>query len=81
MRATWEKLGTKPVVMGLGDIYMALSRGQIDGQENGMDAIIGYKWYEVTKYYSPLGQTYEVSVLLHEREDLADADVRRRRTS
>ena len=61
MRATWEKLGTKPVIMGLGDIYMALSRGQIEGQENGMDAIIGYKWYEVTKYYSPLNQTYEVS--------------------
>jgi tripartite ATP-independent transporter DctP family solute receptor len=61
MRATWEKLSTKPVIMGLGDIYMALSRGQIEGQENGMDAIIAYKWYEVTKYYSPLDQTYEVS--------------------
>jgi TRAP-type transport system periplasmic protein len=61
MRATWEKLGTKPVVMGLGDIYMALSRGQIDGQENGIDAIVGYKWYEVTKFYSPLGQTFEVA--------------------
>ena len=61
MRATWEKLGTKPVIMGLGDIYMALSRGQIEGQENGMDAIIAYKWYEVTKHYSPLDQTYEVS--------------------
>jgi TRAP-type C4-dicarboxylate transport system substrate-binding protein len=47
--------------MGLGDIYMALSRGQVEGQENGMDAIIGYKWYEVTKYYSPLDQTFEVS--------------------
>jgi TRAP-type transport system periplasmic protein len=61
MRATWEKLGTKPVIMGLGDIYMALSRGQIEGQENGMDAIIAYKWYEVTKHYSQLDQTFEVS--------------------
>ena len=61
MRATWEKLGTKPVIMGLGDIYMALSRGQVEGQENGIDAVIGYKWYEVTKYYSPLEQTFEVA--------------------
>jgi TRAP-type transport system periplasmic protein len=61
MRATWEKLGAKPVVMGLGDIYLALSRGQVEGQENGMDAIVGYKWYEVTKYYSPLDQTFEVA--------------------
>jgi tripartite ATP-independent transporter DctP family solute receptor len=61
MRATWERLGAKPVIMGLGDIYMALSRGQIEGQENGIDAVIGYKWYEVTKYYSPLEQTFEVA--------------------
>ena len=61
IRATWETLGAKPVVMGLSDIYMGLSRGQLDGQENGFDAIIGFKWYEVTKNYSPLNQVYEVS--------------------
>ena len=61
IRATWDTLGAKPVVMGLSDIYMGLSRGQIDGQENGFDAIIGFKWYEVTKFYSPLNQVWEVS--------------------
>jgi tripartite ATP-independent transporter DctP family solute receptor len=61
IRATWETLGAKPVVMGLGDIYMGISRGQIDGQENGFDATIGYKWYEVTKYYSSTDQVYEVA--------------------
>lgn len=61
IRATWEKLGAKPVVLGLSDIYMGISRGQIDGQENGFDAMIGFKWYEVTKFYSPTDQVYEVS--------------------
>jgi tripartite ATP-independent transporter DctP family solute receptor len=61
IRATWEKLGAKPVVLGLGDIYMGISRGQIDGQENGFDATIGYKWYEVAKYYSSTDQVYEVA--------------------
>jgi tripartite ATP-independent transporter DctP family solute receptor len=61
IRGTWETLGAKPVVMGLSDIYMGISRGQLDGQENGFDAIIGFKWYEVTKHYSPLNQVYEVS--------------------
>jgi tripartite ATP-independent transporter DctP family solute receptor len=61
MRATWDKLGAKPVVMGLGDIYMGMSRGNIDGQENGFDAVIGYKWYEVAKYYSPTDHVFEVA--------------------
>jgi tripartite ATP-independent transporter DctP family solute receptor len=61
IRATWEKLGAKPVVLGLSDIYMGLSRGNIDGQENGFDALIGFKWYEVTKYYSSTDQVYEVA--------------------
>ena len=52
LRATFDKLGAKPVVMGVGDTYMALSRGQVDGQENGIDALVTYKWYEVTRYLS-----------------------------
>jgi TRAP-type C4-dicarboxylate transport system substrate-binding protein len=31
------------------------------GQENGFDATIGYKWYEVAKYYSSTDQVYEVA--------------------
>jgi tripartite ATP-independent transporter DctP family solute receptor len=61
LRATFDKLGAKPVVMGLGDTYMALSRGQVDGQENGIDALVTYKWYEVTKYVSATDHVYEVA--------------------
>lgn len=61
MRATWEKLGSKPVIMGMSDIYMSINRGQIDGQENGLDAIIGFKWYEVAKYYSNTDHVFETA--------------------
>lgn len=61
MRATWEKLGAKPVIMGMGDIYMSITRGQVDGQENGLDAIIGFKWYEVAKYYSNTDHVFDTA--------------------
>lgn len=61
MRATWEKIGTKPVIMGMSDIYMSISRGQVDGQENGLDAIIGFKWYEVAKYYSNTDHVFDTA--------------------
>ncbi len=61
MRATWEKLGTKPVILGMSDIYLSISRGQVDGQENGLDAIIGFKWYEVAKYYSNTDHVFDTA--------------------
>ena len=61
MRATWAELGTKPVIMGMGDIYMSMSRGQIEGQENGLDAIIGFKWYEVAKFYSNTDHVFDTA--------------------
>lgn len=59
IRAAFEKLGAKPVVLGLGDTYNAIERGQVDGHENGIDAAVGYKWYEVAKYFTPTDHIYE----------------------
>jgi tripartite ATP-independent transporter DctP family solute receptor len=61
LRAAFERLGAKPVVMGLSDTYMAISRGQVDGQENGVDAMVAYKWYEVAKHLSTTEHVYEVA--------------------
>jgi tripartite ATP-independent transporter DctP family solute receptor len=61
LRAAFERLGAKPVVMGLADTYMAISRGQVDGQENGVDAMIAYKWYEVAKHLTATEHVYEVA--------------------
>jgi TRAP-type C4-dicarboxylate transport system substrate-binding protein len=47
--------------MGLSGVYMALSRGNVDGQENGFDLAISFKWYEVAKYWSATDHVFEVA--------------------
>lgn len=54
-------LGAQPVATGLGDIYQAISRGQVDGQDNGIDATVSFKWYEVAKHWSVTDHVYESS--------------------
>ena len=60
-RAAFEPLGVKVVPMGLSDIYLAMSRGQIDGQDNGFDLALTFKWQEVAKYWSATGHVYELA--------------------
>ena len=60
-RAAFEPLGVKVVPMGLSDIYLAMSRGQIDGQDNGFDLSLTFKWHEVAKYWSATGHVYELA--------------------
>lgn len=55
------QLGGQPVATGLGDIYQAISRGQVDGQDNGIDATVAFKWYEVAKHWSVTDHVYESS--------------------
>ena len=61
LRASMEAAGAKPVPMGLSDVYMALSRGTVDGQENGFDAAIQFKWHEVAKFWSATDHVFEVA--------------------
>jgi hypothetical protein len=46
---------------------MGISRGQIDGQENGFDATIGYKWYGLPNTTRPPIRCTK-SRLLHQRK-------------
>lgn len=61
LRTAFELSGAKPVPMGLSDVYMALSRGNVDGQENGFDLAISFKWFEVAKFWSATDHVFEVA--------------------
>lgn len=60
-RAAFESLGVKVVPMGLSDIYMSLDRGQVDGQDNGFDLSLSFKWHEVAKYWSATDHCFELA--------------------
>jgi tripartite ATP-independent transporter DctP family solute receptor len=46
----WKSLGTQPVVVAFPEVYMALKTGVADAQENPMESIWAYKFYEAQKY-------------------------------
>jgi tripartite ATP-independent transporter DctP family solute receptor len=60
-RAAFESVGVKPVPMGLADVYQALARGQIDGQDNGFDLSLSFKWHEVAKFWSATDHCFELA--------------------
>jgi tripartite ATP-independent transporter DctP family solute receptor len=45
-----KALGANPVPISKGELYMALSQGTVDGQENPLSNIYENKYYEVQKY-------------------------------
>ena len=46
----WESLGALPVVVAFPEVYMALKTGVAEAQENPMESIWAYKFYEAQKY-------------------------------
>lgn len=60
LKATFEKLGTQITPMGMLDIYNALSRGAIDGQDNGFDLSIPARFHEVAKHWSATDHAIEL---------------------
>lgn len=57
----FEGLGVKVVPMGLSEVYLALSRSQVDGQDNGFDLSLSFKWHEVAKYWSATDHCFELA--------------------
>jgi len=47
---TLEAMGASPTAIAFSELYMALSSGVIDGQENPPSTIYAYKFYEVQDY-------------------------------
>lgn len=60
-RDTFESLGVKVVPLGLNEVYMALSRGQVDGQDNGFDLTLTFRFHEVSKYWTATDHVYDVA--------------------
>ena len=60
-RAMLERVGVKVVPLGINEINMALSRNQVEGQNNGFDLTLTFKWQEVSKYWSATDHVHDVS--------------------
>jgi TRAP-type transport system periplasmic protein len=60
-RAMFAKLGAKAVPTGLSDVYLALSKGQVEGQDNGFDISLPFKWHEVAKFWSAIDHSFETN--------------------
>ncbi len=54
----FEMLGASPVTMNIGEVYLALDQGVIDGQENPLSNVLYYSWYEVQDYISMSRHVY-----------------------
>jgi len=49
-RAMAEAWGARPTPLNFGELYLALSQGVVDGEENPLPTIQSAKFYEVQKY-------------------------------
>ncbi|WP_319560680.1 TRAP transporter substrate-binding protein DctP [Marispirochaeta sp.] len=54
----WRLLGVNPTPMPVSEVFTALQQHAIDGQENPVVAIYGWKFYEVNNYISLTGHVY-----------------------
>jgi len=50
-----KRVGAAPAMLRMPDVYMALDKGTLDGTTAIGEAILGYRFYEVIKYYMKPG--------------------------
>jgi tripartite ATP-independent transporter DctP family solute receptor len=60
LKAAFDRIGVQVTPMGMLEIYNALSRGMVDGQDNGFDLAMPAKYYEAAKYWSATDHVYEI---------------------
>ena len=54
----FEMLGASPISMNIGEVYLGLQQGVVDGQENPLGNIRKWSWFEVQKYISMSRHVY-----------------------
>jgi len=59
-----KTLGGIPTPVSFGELYSALQQKVVDGQENPIATIYSMKYYEVQKYLTLDGHTYEAAAVL-----------------
>ncbi len=60
----FEHLGATPVTMNMGELYLALQQGTMDGQENPLSTIIARSLNEVQGYLSLSSHVYTPTTLV-----------------
>ncbi len=55
---TFQTYGASPVTMNLGELYLALQNGTVDGQENPLAGTVSRSFHEVQKYFSLSNHVY-----------------------
>lgn len=61
LKTTFETLGAQVVPLAMTEIYTALGRRMIDGQDNGFDLSMPMRFYEEAKYWSATNHAYELT--------------------
>ncbi len=59
----FEHFGAVPVTMNMGELYLALQQGTMDGQENPLQSVISRSLQEVQKYLSLSSHVYTPTTL------------------
>ncbi len=54
----FQELGASPTPMNLGEVYLALQQGALDGQENPLSVVKEFSFFEVQKYVSLTRHVY-----------------------
>ncbi|MGI4802938.1 MAG: TRAP transporter substrate-binding protein [Janthinobacterium lividum] len=60
LKAVFERFGAQITPLGMLEIYNALSRGTIDGQDNGFDLSIPAHYQDVAKHWSATNHAFEL---------------------
>jgi len=60
----FETFGAQPVSMNMGELYLGLQQGTVDGQENPLAAIKNRSFFEVQKYLSISRHVYSPVTLV-----------------
>jgi tripartite ATP-independent transporter DctP family solute receptor len=75
---SFEMLGATPIKMNIGEVYLALEQGVIDGQENPLGNIAKWSWDEVQKYISLSRHVYTpVTLVMNLKRYIALTDEQR----
>jgi TRAP-type transport system periplasmic protein len=75
--AAFQAFGANPVTMNIGELYLAMQQGVIDGQENPLSNVRAWSWFEVQKHLSMSSHVYTPVTLvmnLRRYESLTDEE-------
>lgn len=70
----WENLGAEPTPIAFTDLYLSLSQGLVDAQDNNIETILAMKFNEVQKYYMDITAFLNVSMIISNPNKFASLD-------